>query len=334
MNRVEEIAPPSPAQFEKDVRPSYRPVVMRGVAADWPIVQRGREEAGSALDLIETLDSGRPTEIMAAPAKEGGRFFYAPDMRGFNFRRDQATLSDLAGYLRQVAGQDGADAAYAGATSTMSHLPGFEETHPFPLAEAGGIATTRLWLGNATQVATHFDLSDNFAVVAVGSRTFTLFPPDAVGDLYVGPLDVTLAGQPVSMVDPLEPDLERFPRFEQARERALVAQLEPGDAIYIPALWWHHVAAAGDINVLVNYWHNDAQRGGGFLALIHAMQAIRDLPAAQREAWRAWFDHMVFGEDAPRSADHLPAHARGVNGPAGPERDERIRAFLLRVLSA
>ena len=40
----------------------------------------------------------------------------------------------------------------------------------------------------------------------------------------------------------------------------MVADLEPGDAIYIPALWWHAVQATGELNVLVNYWWNEALR--------------------------------------------------------------------------
>ena len=255
-------------------------------------------------------------------------------MRGFSFRRERGSLSGLARKLRQFAGETVPPAIYAGATDIRATLPGFEAQHPFPLADAAGDATPRIWLGNASQVATHFDLSDNFAVVAAGRRRFTLFPPDAVGDLYVGPLDVTLAGQPVSMVDPLAPDFDRYPRFEAARARALVADLEPGDAIYIPTLWWHHVAASAPINILVNYWHNDASRGGGFLALVHAILAIRDRPEPERTAWRAWFDHMVFGPEAPASSAHLPPHAQGVTGPPSPERDAMMRRFIAQVIAS
>src|SRR5690606_9116329 len=129
---------------------------------------------------------------------------------------------------------------YAGAVATATHAPRFDAEHPFPLAAGQPRVETRIWLGNATQVATHFDLSDNFAVVALGRRRFTLFPPEATANLYVGPLNVTLAGQPVSMVDPLAPDPERYPRYAAARELALIAELEPGDALFIPTLWWHH----------------------------------------------------------------------------------------------
>ncbi len=334
MSPVEEIAAPDRSTFERDIRPLYRPVVIRGAARDWPVVAAGKRSADEALDYLEQLDSGAPTMLMIAPPDQQGRFFYSPDMRAFNFRREQATISQLAGHLRHIAEQPEPIGIYAGATSAASHLPGFEADNPFALAGPETGATTRVWLGNATQVATHFDLSDNFAVVALGRRRFTLFPPDATADLYVGPFDVTLAGQPVSMVDPLAPDHERYPRFADALAKAQFAELEPGDAIYIPTLWWHHVQATAPINILVNYWHNDAPHGGGFLALIHAILAIRDQPDGQREAWREWFDHFVFGPDAKEAADHLPPHARTVTGPPSPQRDKMIRRFLAQILNA
>ena len=333
MTPIEEISAPDRATFEREIRPQYRPVVIRGAVRDWPVIEAGRRSPSDALAYLEALDSEAPTELMVAPPGEKGRFFYRPDMRGFNFCREKASLSQLAQHLRQIEQEPEPIGIYAGATPAASHLPGFERDNAFPLADAVSGATTRVWLGNATQVAAHFDLSDNFAAVALGRRRFTLFPPEATGDLYVGPLDMTLAGQPVSMVDPLAPDLDRYPRYAEAEAKAQFAELEPGDAVYIPTLWWHHVQATAPINILVNYWHNDAQRGGGFLALIHAIMAIRDQPQGQREAWRAWFEHFVFAEDAAQAADHLPPHARTVTGPPSPQRDEMIRRFIVQVLA-
>ena len=102
-------------------------------------------------------------------------------------------------------------------------------------------------------------------------------------------------------------------------------------------------ALAADLNVILNSHHFDpihedpagvaAWHGGGFLAMVHAMLAIRDLPPAQKEAWRGWFDHFVFGEDAAEASAHLPSHARGVTGPASPQRDEKIRRYVQQVLA-
>ena len=333
MRSVKEIEAVDCATFDRDIRPQYCPVVIRQAVSDWPLIEAGKRSAHQALSCLTGFDSGTPADIMVAPASEKGRFFYSPDMRGFNFQREKASLSQLASHLLQIENASDPIGIYAGAAPARSHLPGFDESHRFTLAAAETRPATRIWLGNATQVATHFDLSDNFAVVALGKRRFTLFPPQATPDLYVGPLDMTLAGQPVSMVDPLAPDLDRYPRFARAQEQAQWAELEPGDAIYIPTLWWHHVQASAPINILANYWHNDAQHGGGFLALVHAILAIRDQPKGQREAWRTWFEHFVFDQDAPQSARHLPPHARTVTGDPSPRRDEMIRRFIVQVLA-
>jgi hypothetical protein len=334
LRAIDEIAPPDAATFDAEVRPKHQPVVMRGAARDWPLIAAGLRSPGDALAYLKALDAGAPVEVMVAPAGERGRFFYRSDMRGFNFKRDRTTVSRLADHLLQSAGEAEPIGIYAGATPTASHLPGFDSENCLALAAGQKRMQARIWLGNATQVATHFDLSDNFAVVALGRRRFTLFPPEATPDLYVGPLNVTIAGQPVSMVDPLAPDLARYPRFRAARDCAQTAELGPGDALFIPSLWWHHVEATEPVNVLVNFWHNDVERGGGFPALVHAMLTIRDLPAPQRQAWRCWFEHLVFGDEAGHAADHLPPQGQGVNGPSTPVRDEAIRQFLLKVLSA
>jgi hypothetical protein len=168
----------------------------------------------------------------------------------------------------------------------------------------------------------------------VGQRRFTLFPPDQFRNLYLGPIDNTPAGRAVSMVDLAAPDLATYPRFADAMASALVADLEPGDALYIPSLWYHHVEASAPFNVLINYWWRDTPRflGQPQNALNHAILAIRDLPPAQRDIWRAMFEHYVFsgGTDA---AAHIPPPAQGVLAPFDAQSAGRMHAFLLRSFS-
>ena len=85
---------------------------------------------------------------------------------------------------------------------------------------------------------------------------------------------------------------------------------------------------------MINYWHNNLPQGGPFLALVHAMMAVRDLPAAQKDAWRVWFDHFVFDAHASDAAAHLAPAAQGINGPASAQRSEMIRRFVIQILSA
>ncbi|MEI9904693.1 MAG: cupin-like domain-containing protein [Asticcacaulis sp.] len=135
-------------------------------------------------------------------------------------------------------------------------------------------------MGTRTRIAAHNDFPDNLACVAVGRRRFTLFPREQFRNLYLGPVDNTPAGRAVSMVDFHAPDFERFPRFRTALDHAVTAELEAGDAIFIPAMWWHHVEGLEPFNVLVNYWWRDTPRwlGQPQDALNLAMLAIRDLP--------------------------------------------------------
>ncbi len=135
------------------------------------------------------------------------------------------------------------------------------------------------------------------------------------------------------MVDFHAPDLDRFPRFADALSHAMVAELEAGDALYIPSMWWHHVEGLARFNILVNYWWRETPRwlGNPQDALNHAMMAIRDLPEADRQHWRDLFDYYVFG-DSEAAAAHIPESGRGVLAPMTPDSAERLRNFLLRNL--
>ena len=175
---------------------------------------------------------------------------------------------------------------------------------------------------------------ENVGIVVAGRRRFTLFPPDELKNLYVGPLELTPAGTPVSLVDLHNPDLERFPRFSEALKRAQVSELEPGDAIYIPFHWWHGVDSLEPVNFFVNYWWNDARAGAGnpYDALLHAVYAIKTLPPDQRAVWRMVFDHYIFGLNGD-PVEHLPEHARGMLGDVTGEQLLRMQATLRQLLN-
>lgn len=327
---LDERGPVDAETFAREIVPGYRPVVLRGQAARWPAVAAGKAGTPAIADYIAAFASEAPASVMVGPPEIAGRFFYRDDMAGFNFARDHAPVKLLLAKLIELEREPHPPAVYAGAAAAAEHLPGWTEANPLDLPPPD--AVPRVWIGNATHVSTHYDVSSNLACVVAGRRRFTLFPPDQIANLYVGPLDVTMAGQPASMVDLAAPDLARYPRFAEALRHARTAELGPGDAIYIPSLWWHDVQASGPLNVLVNYWWGHPQVSP-FPAMIHALLAMRELPAPERAAWRRWLDHYIFDEDAPRAADHLPPHARTVLDAPSPQRTDHIRQFLLRSLS-
>jgi hypothetical protein len=249
---VPERVAPTPEEFQAEILPGGQPMVLRGVARDWPLVIAAREDPHKAMSLLERGTNARETGVLRADPAVEGRFHYASDVRSFNFIRGQGNVAGIIAGLRE---QENSYRPFAMAAQSMiaeRHFPGFTRSHPMPLVPSK--AAPRLWIGNAAKVATHNDAIDNVAVVAAGRRRFTLFPPSAEADLYMGPDDPTPAGTRISMVHVTAPDLDRYPRFAVALESALEAELAPGDAIFIPRNWYHHVEALDRFNVLVNYW--------------------------------------------------------------------------------
>ena len=317
-------------RFDEEIVPAGEPAVLRGVAAHWPVVAAGLQSPEALANSLLSFGSARPLSTYVGPPGIGGRFFYRDDMRGLNFDRGSAPLRNVLAQLLADAPDGLGPAIYSGAAAASDHFPGFALANPMPLLDAE--IMPRLWIGNAVTISTHYDVASNIACVAAGDRRFRLFPPEQVANLYVGPLENTISGQPVSMVDPVDPDLTRYPRFADALATMRVVDLAPGDALYLPSLWWHHVQSFGRLNLLVNYWWTEPNDGSAFECLIHGLLAIRDLPARERVAWRAFFDHFVFEHDDAAAA-HLPEHARGVLGARSPARAALIRDFLVGSLS-
>jgi len=212
-------------------------------------------------------------------------------------------------------------------------LPGFAAENALGvLAEA---VLPRIWLGNAITTPTHLDEWHNIGCVVSGRRRFTLFPPEQIANLYIGPLEFTPAAAPVSMVDVERPDFGRFPRFREALAAAQFAELEAGDAIYIPALWWHQVESVDAVNVLINYWWGGTHGAADSPVdcLLHTLLVLRELPAEHRAAWGRFFEHFVFGAGGD-TVGHLPAASRGVLGSLPPEAAQAIRERLISHLKA
>ena len=307
------------------------PFVVRGLVADWPLVRAGLESAAKAREHLLAHARAMPFTVALGPPGHGGRMFYADDMQ-MNFREGTGKLADIFGGFDRYEGEDNPPTAYVPSVDMNRHFNGLTEANPSPVAQYK--PRESIWIGTRTRIAAHNDFPDNLACCAVGRRRFTLFPPEQFENLYLGPVDNTPAGRAVSMVDFHQPDFTAHPRFEAALETALTTELEPGDAVFIPSMWWHHVEGLAPFNVLVNYWWRETPKwlGQPQDALNHAILAIRDLPPQDRAIWKQMFDHYVF-EHGPNVTDHIPEGARGILDPLTPEGASRIRSFLLRALN-
>ena len=220
------------------------------------------------------------------PPEEKGRIFYNAAMDGFNFFRNRQTISRVIEQIARYSAFESAPAVAAQSALIRSCLPRFLDENPMPLLDA---VEPRIWIGNAITVPAHFDDANNIACVVAGRRRFTLFPPEQIGK------SVHRSGR-------LRADrrADQPGRFRRAGSRTLPAlcarrcahafsaELGPGDAIFIPPLWWHHVQSLELCNILVNYWWGASHAdNAGLDCLTHALITLRQLPASQRAAWAA-----------------------------------------------
>ncbi|HXH15611.1 MAG TPA: cupin-like domain-containing protein [Sphingomonas sp.] len=331
MAEVRAVTVDGPADLDVRLREATTPFVVRGLIADWPMVQAGRRSSRAARDYIQRHARDLPFAVSVGTPDSGGRLFY-DDAHAMNFQMLRAKLPEIFARIDANEGAPDAHAIYLASIDMHQFFTGLHEANHVDLGERTPLAS--IWMGTPTRIAAHNDVPDNLACVAVGRRRFTVFPRDQFRNLYLGPVDNTPAGRAVSMVDFHDPDYAAHPRFREALAHAQVAELEAGDALYIPAMWWHHVEGLSDFNVLVNYWWRESPRwlGQPQDALNHAMLAIRDLPADEKQHWRDMFDHYVFSNGL-EVVEHIPEAARGVLVPLTPDSAGRLRAFLLRALS-
>ena len=322
------------ARFEAEIVPAGRPAVLRGLCSAWPAVAAAREGEEALAAYLTARASQEPVEAWFGEPGIEGRFGFTDDFAGFNHDRRLATVEQLLDLLLRQRGHAAPFSIYAGAMPVRRHLPALAAEISMPLLDPGRDMLVSLWLGNRTRTAAHWDLPQNLACVVAGGRRFTLFPTEQLRNLYVGSLDSTLAGQPTSLVDVEAPDLTRFPRFAKALEAAESAELEPGDALYLPSLWWHAVTGLDEVGAMVNFWWRDGEPPllTPLNALYHALITMKDLPPAERERWRVMFDHYVFQDDGDPAA-HLPEQARGILGKRTPELVRRVRKMLAEILA-
>ncbi|WAC46840.1 cupin-like domain-containing protein [Asticcacaulis sp. SL142] len=303
------------------------PVIFRGAVADWPLVRQSSVDA--LIDYLKGFDAGKPAEVFRQATGGDGRYFYDESGRGFNFQRGAMPMGAVLERMRLLARGAADERVYIQSAPLGLHFPELSKANRLPDVDAA----PRVWIGNQSITPTHFDLNDNLVCMVAGTKRFILFPPEQTKNLYIGPLEHTVSGVPASMADIDKPDFERFPRLREALAAGQMAELKPGDVLFLPYMWWHQVMSDAAFNMQINYWWNPAvlqnpQTPQPMLALMSAIVTVRDLPPAQNRAWKAMFDHFIFHQSDP-VADHLPETLRGLLGELTPQQ----RAAILKGLS-
>ncbi|MCX7041220.1 MAG: cupin-like domain-containing protein [Gammaproteobacteria bacterium] len=330
-NAMREILGLTPQAISDEILNATQPLLLRGLVADWPMVKAALASSHDAALYLLRFYRGAPVETRVAAPHTAGRYFYNDDLSGFNFSSEPHRLDDVLASLERHERDPEPPAIYVGSTAVDGCLPGLRTQNDLAMGDRNPLVS--IWIGNRSRIAAHQDVTNNVACVTAGHRRFTLFPPEQLENLYVGPIDFNPAGLAISLVDFANPDHEKFPRFAEALRHAQVAELGPGDAIFIPGLWWHHVESLDGFNVLVNYWWRKSPDylGSPITALMHGILSLRDLPPEQRDAWHGIFRHYVF-EHGDQTVAHIPPEARSVLSPLDESAANALRAQIIKRL--
>jgi hypothetical protein len=242
---LERIPAPSVEEFRRGYVVRRHPVVLRGLSGDWPASRQW------SLDYLRCTFGRTPVTTIRA---QGGRVIM--DAKG--------------GAIEEVVRlADFIDSVHAGArdrymTTSLKGLPeSLRRDAPTPAycAQASW-KNGNLWIGPAGTIARlHRDLADNIHVLVRGRKRVTLVSPRQSALVY--PNGVLERFPNGCRVDIERPDFVGFPRLREVR--SLVTELEPGDAVYIPRGWWHHVRTL-ETAISVNFWWARGVRKGIVLA--------------------------------------------------------------------
>lgn len=109
------------------------------------------------------------------------------------------------------------------------------------------------WIGQAGVVSPlHLDAANNFFCQVHGRKLVRLYSPDDSACFYPHRVDEVAH---FSTVDAEAPDLAQHPRFAEATCYQTI--LEPGDLLFLPAYWWHHMRSL-DLAISISFMSKPA----------------------------------------------------------------------------
>jgi cupin-like protein len=230
---IEGIAPPSLDEFTARYIRRSRPVILRGAIHDWPAMQRW------SYGYFKQRFGER--EVPVVRAKNGTLYDAAEGLHYEQIR--------LAEYVDGLAA-GGPNDLYVvfRVHEVMPEL--FDDiVRPIYCRDAPWLRSRFWFAGPDTKGPLHRDLPNNLYAQIVGHKKFILIDRRSTRRVYRHSF---FSGVPnYSPVDAEAPDLGRYPCFRDAR--LLVAEVGPGDLLYIPSLWWHQ-AHSVDTSLSVNLW--------------------------------------------------------------------------------
>lgn len=280
---------PSPQEFLAHSRQLRWPVLLTEVTRDWPAREQWsfdffRAHCGKAEVAVEVYKDSRldaDALFVAGQKKQTLRFEEVIDFaegRGegqVKYYLANHLLFQTFPWLR----------AHIGSLAPYMVMPKWLPSRATQALQV----EPRLWLGPAGTVAPlHFDSAHNFFVQLRGRKQVTLIPrKDSRWVHYPWPgfsdnLDKLLHYGPI---DPERLDLTRFPMARQARMFKFI--VEPGELLFIPIGWWHHVRAL-EPSISLSFWWFPIEKIGLHASHLRHPVILRALKEQGLQYARSW----------------------------------------------
>jgi hypothetical protein len=231
---VERITSLSRDEFRAHYLAASRPVVVTGGVRQWPAVQQWTLES-----LVERLGE-RPVIVGLST---DGVFNYDLEASRINY-----VSMPFSAAAARLLDRNAREVAYIMQRPVELELDELMRDVSPPDMLTGELSWPHFWAGGAG-VATplHWDNLQNLYGQIIGRKRFLLAAPDDLDKLYPYPASARFAH--ISYANPDDP--EPWPRIQDVSWLECV--VEPGDLLFLPAFWWHHVRSL-DVAVSVNYW--------------------------------------------------------------------------------
>ncbi|KAK9721492.1 hypothetical protein K7432_003373 [Basidiobolus ranarum] len=266
---------PTALEFSRYVA-ANRPFVVRGGAQSWPAMEKwSNEYLTSVIGEEEVTVATTPNGYADAVVNE--QYFVMP-------YETREKFSDFVEWLEKKEGIHYIQSQNGNLKNDYKLL---QEDVPEDI-EWASLALDKkpdavnFWMGDTrSTTSVHKDPYENIYAVIAGTKIFTLLPPtdyyclhekeypaatwakDHNGEFVIKP-EVPETMVPWISLDPTKPEYSKFPRFQYANP--LTVEVNPGDMLYLPSMWYHHVAQREDSNgrvLAVNYWY-DVEYGTPF----------------------------------------------------------------------
>ncbi|XP_031735253.1 bifunctional peptidase and (3S)-lysyl hydroxylase JMJD7 isoform X1 [Anarrhichthys ocellatus] len=259
---------PDPLQFYRDWIGPNKPCIIRNACSHWPALTRWtpeylRETVGSKVVSVAVTPHGY------ADAVNGDRFVM-PEERPMSF---SSVLDVIEGKQQHRGGVFYVQKQCSNLLEELPELTDDVEPHVSWMSDALGKLpdAVNFWLGEESAVTSmHKDHYENLYCVISGEKTFLLLPPTDRPFIPYGVYQPAVYHQredgefevvdqsdsekvPWIPLDPLDPDLDRYPEYRKARP--LHCSVKAGEMLYLPSLWFHHVQQSHGC-IAVNFWYD------------------------------------------------------------------------------